>query len=138
MSTILPEPLAALRNATLPSGETVDVSILDGIVTAVSPAAGAGKPIAADELDLAGMLLLTAGVEPHTHVDKSLIFDTIQPTYGDLANCIRQWQEYAVTIDESDFVRRGFAMTREFLANGITAVRTHAEIFPSTNRWTTR
>jgi cytosine deaminase len=133
MSITLPQPLSALRNATLPNGELVDVSIADGIVTAVTPAAGETAPIAASELDLAGMLLLTAGAEPHTHVDKSLVFDTIQPTYGDLANGIRQWQEYAVTIDESDFIRRGFAMMKEFLANGITAVRTHAEIFPMTN-----
>lgn len=118
----------ALRNATLPGGALVDVRLHDGRVGDVTPAAGPAGP---GELDLEGALLVTAGAEPHTHLDKALVFDRLRPTYGGLLSGIRQWQEHARDLAESDFVDRGMALSKMFVANGVTAVRTHAEIFPS-------
>ncbi len=123
-------PLAGLRNGLLPDGTLVDLTFTDGVVTAVEPAGQAGTA-PDDVLDLDGRLLLPAGVEPHTHLDKALSFDAISPTYGGLADGIRQWQAYARTIDEDDFVRRGRTAATELLSNGVTAIRTHAEVFPS-------
>jgi cytosine deaminase len=125
-------PLAGLRNGLLPDGRLVDLTFADGLVSSVRPAGGTGTA-PEDVLDLDGRLLLPAGVEPHTHLDKALSFDAIRPTYGGLAEGIRQWQAYARTIDEDDFVRRGTAAALELLANGVTAVRTHAEVFPSSD-----
>ncbi len=122
--------LAGVVNGLVPDGRTVDLTFADGLVTAVHPAGRSG-PASEDVLDLEGRLLLPAGVEPHTHLDKALSFDAIRPTYGGLADGIRQWQAYARTIDEDDFVRRGTAAVLELLANGVTAVRTHAEVFAS-------
>ncbi|MGI3785220.1 MAG: amidohydrolase family protein [Janthinobacterium lividum] len=122
-------PLAGVRNARLPDGGLVDLTFAAGVVIAVDHA-GLLEP-AHDVLDLDGRLLLPAGVEPHTHLDKALSFDAIRPTYGGLADGIRQWQAYARTIDEDDFVRRGRAAALELLSNGVTAIRTHAEVFPS-------
>lgn len=120
-------PISGISRALLPDGSVVDLDIVGGIVTAVRRS----DQVTDGHLDLDGMLLLTAGAEPHTHLDKALSFDAIRPTYGGLADGIRQWQQYARTIDEDDFVTRGRAAALELLANGVTAVRTHAEIFPS-------
>ncbi|MBM3716889.1 MAG: amidohydrolase family protein [Actinobacteria bacterium] len=125
MSEISP---SVLRNATLADGRAVDVRLAQGRVDDVSPTAGrAGR----GELDLEGALLVTAGAEPHTHLDKALVFDRLRPAYGDLLSGIRQWQEHARDLAEDDFVDRAMALSRMFLGNGVTAVRTHAEIFPS-------
>ncbi|MCC4249106.1 MULTISPECIES: amidohydrolase family protein [Microbacterium] len=118
----------ALRRATLSDGSLVDVRIAEGRIIDVSPATGHGGR---DELDLDGALLLTAGAEPHTHLDKALVYDRLRPDYGDLLSGIRQWQAHARHLTEEDFADRARALARMFLANGVTAVRTHAEIFPS-------
>lgn len=122
-------PLAALRNALLSDGRRVDLLLRDGHVDAVrEPSA---RPLREGERDLDGALVLSAGAEPHTHMDKALVFDRLPPEYGGLLAGIRRWQEHAVGLDEADFVDRGLALARRFLRNGVTAVRTHAEIFPS-------
>ncbi|GAA1000654.1 amidohydrolase family protein [Subtercola frigoramans] len=133
MSDSLLHP-TVLRNARLSDETVVDLTLEDGYVRAVDPVdprerrTSPGRP---GELDLAGGLLLTAGAEPHTHLDKALVYDRLKPDYGDLASGIRQWQQHAATLDENDFVERGLAAARRFLINGVTAIRTHAEIFPS-------
>ena len=124
-------PLTGVRNALLPDGRMVDLAFTDGVVTAVTAASPPSGGSAGATLDLDGRLLLPAGVEPHTHLDKALSFDVIRPTYGGLADGIRQWQAYARTIGEDDFVRRGTAAALELLSNGVTAIRTHAEVFAS-------
>lgn len=122
------ESPTVLRRAMLPDGALVDVRLHDGRVSDLSPATGVtGR----GELDLDGALLLTAGAEPHTHLDKALVYDRLRPAYGDLLSGIRQWQAHAEDLSEDDFVDRGLALARMFVANGVTAVRTHAEIFPS-------
>ncbi|MFJ6653993.1 amidohydrolase family protein [Microbacterium sp. NPDC091313] len=124
-----PEFPTALRRAALPDGSgLVDVRLHDGHVTDVAPAAGAAGT---GELDLDGALLMTAGAEPHTHLDKALVYDRLRPAYGDLLSGIRQWQAHAADLAEEDFVGRASTLARMFVANGVTAVRTHAEIFPS-------
>jgi cytosine deaminase len=131
-----------LRNARLAGGELVDLLLERGRVARISPAdegsgtipghdSGTAQGPPSGELELGGRLLLTAGAEPHTHLDKALVHDRVAPPYGDLASGIREWQRHAATLDEDDFVQRGLAAARRFLVNGITAIRTHAEIFPS-------
>jgi cytosine deaminase len=122
-------PVRRIRNARLADGGRVDLVIEEGRVTRVDPAST--MPAADFELDAGGMLALASGVEPHAHVDKALVFDEIEPSYGGLAEGIARWQAHARDLDEDDFVRRGAALLRSYLANGVTAVRTHAEIFPS-------
>jgi cytosine deaminase len=131
-----PVPVRILRSALLPTGDIVDLELdpATGTVatrTPVEPGRDLGGParLDGDVLDLQGMLLLPAGAEPHTHLDKALSFDTIRPGYGGLAAGIAAWQSHARTIDEDDYVDRARRAALELLANGVTAVRTHAEVF---------
>jgi cytosine/creatinine deaminase len=117
-----------LRRATLADGRFVDIRLRDGRIDDISPATATAGP---GELDLDGALVLSAGAEPHTHLDKALVYDRLRPSYGDLLSGIRQWQEHARDLTEEDFVDRGMRSARMFVANGVTAVRTHAEVFPS-------
>lgn len=123
------EAVTAVRGARGVDGGALDLRIERGTVVEAAPASA--RPVAAGELDAAGMLVLPPGVEPHAHLDKALVVDDVGPVYGGLLEGIAAWQRHAPTLDEDDFVRRGLALARRYLANGVTAVRTHAEIFPT-------
>src|SRR5262245_8832446 len=72
-----------LRSATAPTGEAVDVEILDGVIRRVQPAAG--DPVGPDDTDLSGHVLLASFVEPHAHLDKALTASLVHNPTGDLA-----------------------------------------------------
>lgn len=127
----LPLTVTGLRNARLVDGSLVDIDIADGIVAAVRTADGG--PATAGALDVDGMLLFTAGVEPHAHLDKALIADRVDASYTDLATGISEWQAYARHCDEHDFYSRAKAAALAYLANGVTAIRTHVEVFASSD-----
>jgi cytosine deaminase len=117
-----------LRNATLPDGSTCDVELGDGVVTAVLPAGTASSVPAGFELDLEGFLLLTAPAEPHTHLDKALSWDAIQPPMGDLSLAIGSWHDYAKTMTEASIADRVMRQALAMLSLGTTAIRSHTDI----------
>lgn len=121
--------VAAVRSAREAGGERIDLRLEGGLVVDIAPASG--RPLAPGELDAGDMLVLPPGVEPHAHLDKALVVDRVGPVHGGLAEGIAAWQRLAPELDEDDFVRRGATLARRYLANGVTAVRTHAEIFPT-------
>ncbi|WP_197374342.1 amidohydrolase family protein [Mycolicibacterium baixiangningiae] len=123
----LPLTLGGLRNARLTDGSLVDLDFTGAIVSAVRQA-GKGPP-APSALDVDGMVVFTAGVEPHAHLDKALIAGEVDASYTDLATGIREWHGYARNSDEEDFYRRAKAAALAYLANGVTAIRTHVEVF---------
>ncbi|PPF84508.1 cytosine deaminase [Subtercola sp. Z020] len=140
----LPRRITLLQNATLPDGSTCDV-LLDGdTVAAVSPAhsfatgeahaeahtAARATPHAADDatLDLTGFLLLTAPADPHSHLDKALSWDAIDPPMGDLVSAILAWRAYAATMTTESIVERARAAALLMLRQGTTAVRSHVDI----------
>ncbi|MFT4306378.1 MAG: cytosine deaminase, partial [Microbacterium sp.] len=123
------DPISVVRGARGADGALVDLRLADGLVVDVATASA--RPLSVGELDADGMLVLAPGAEPHAHLDKALVVDDTGPVYGGLLQGIAAWQRHAPTLDEDDFVRRGLALARRYLANGVTAVRTHAEIFPS-------
>jgi cytosine deaminase len=125
---VLPLSVDLLRNARLADGSHVDVRIAEDTVTDV---AAAGELVAHDPLatlDLEGQLLLTAPAEPHAHLDKALSFDLIRPPMGDLDAAVAAWVQYAVTLDVDSIVERARAQALTMVANGITAIRTHADV----------
>lgn len=125
----LPATLDLLRNATLPSGDRVDVRLDGAVVAAVAPAGSLSAPEEAT-LDLAGFLLLPAAAEPHAHLDKALTFDRIRPPQGDLRRAIESFADYAAVEDLPSIADRARRTLLRMLANGITAVRSHVNCFP--------
>lgn len=123
----LPRPLRVLRNATLSDGSLVDVELGGGIVVSTRPASPE-SPTADDELDLTGYLLLPAPAEPHAHLDKARSWDLIAPPMGDLGLAIASWRAYAETMTVEDVAARARRQALAMLANGTTAIRTHADV----------
>ncbi|HEV7624419.1 MAG TPA: cytosine deaminase, partial [Amnibacterium sp.] len=129
MIPALPAPVEVLRNARLADGAVVDVRLDGPVVAAIEPV-GVLPSTAGLELDLDGFVLLTAGAEPHAHLDKALTFDDIDPPLGDLPSAIASFHAYAITADEHDIAGRARRTLGRMLANGVTAVRTHVNFSP--------
>ncbi|WP_110590000.1 amidohydrolase family protein [Microbacterium suaedae] len=115
-----------LRRATLADGQVVDVEIDADKVGLVRPASTA--PLALDDLDLEGWLLLAAPADPHTHLDKALSWDAIQPPSGDLDRAIASWLDYSSGVDEDEIHDRSLQAIERYLGNGTTAIRTHVDV----------
>ena len=123
---------SVLRNATLADGSRVDVTLGEGLVSAVTPALdlhrrGSG-PVATDELDLTGFLLLGSVVDPHAHLDKARSWSAIRPPMGDLVSAITAWRTFCNTTTEDEIATRARAQALAMLAEGTTAVRSHVDI----------
>ncbi len=127
-ATHLPQPIELLRGARLAAGARVDVRLNDGIVADVADAGELEVTDPAATLELDGWLLLTAPAEPHAHLDKALSFDLIQPPYGNLDSAVQHWRAYAETMTVESILARARTQALAMLANGITAIRTHADV----------
>ncbi|MET7928408.1 amidohydrolase family protein [Streptomyces sp. NPDC005349] len=117
-----------LRGARLPEGQVRDVLIEDGGVSSVAPAGQ--LPSSCREMDLAGYLLLPAPAEPHAHLDKALTWDLAGAPPCDLPGAVAAWHGYAERVTEQDVLARARRALGELVANGATAVRTHADVLP--------
>ncbi|WP_236795628.1 amidohydrolase family protein [Amycolatopsis sp. GM8] len=126
MANSLPRPVAAVRNAKLPDGRVVDLSIASGVVSEVTAAGAVSTPEPA--LDLSGRLLLPAPAEPHAHLDKARSFDAVNPPLGDLGSAIDAWHAHAPTMGIESIVERARAQALAMLAAGITAIRSHVDV----------
>lgn len=117
-----------IRGARLPDGRIVDVSITDGVVTAVDDSGAIPTGVDTDVLDLAGYLLLPATADPHAHLDKAMSWDRINPPMGDLRAAIVSWRDYADTMSTDEVYQRAHAQALRNLQHGTTAIRTHADL----------
>ncbi|CAN5480745.1 amidohydrolase family protein [soil metagenome] len=131
LNEAIPQPVTRLTRARLVDGRLVDVHISDGVVRDIS---SSDTPVADDRvpgsLDLGGWLLVAAPAEPHAHLDKALSFDAIQPPLGDLGSAIASWVGYAPSLSVASIVERARTQALAMLANGTTAIRTHADVQP--------
>ncbi|MEU3340283.1 amidohydrolase family protein [Streptomyces sp. NPDC006668] len=121
-------PPLLLRGARLPGGDVRDV-LLDpdsGLVARVAPAGL--LPSVSDELDLTGYLLMTAGAEPHAHLDKALTWDRVGAPAGDLLAAVEAWRAHTLRVTEEDVFRRAAKTVDDLCANGVTAVRSHVDL----------
>ncbi len=80
------------------------------------------------QLEAAGYFLLAAPAEPHAHLDKALTADLVANPAGDLMGAINGWIAHRATLDKADFVTRAERAARMYLANGVTAIRTHVDL----------
>jgi len=121
--------MITLRRARTIAGDLVDV-VLDprtGVIVSVGPAARA-ETVPAAEHDLTGYLLLPAPAEPHAHLDKALLGERHPNVTGDLAGAIDAMIAVLPTITHDDLVTRARTAALTALANGTTAIRTHADV----------
>ncbi len=105
-----------LTNALLPDGSAVDVTCVDGVVTAVGP--GTTAPEGADIVDLGGRLLLPAAAEPHAHLDKAFLAERIENPTGDLMGAILAMQASRHLLSVPDIAERAERAALTMLSNG--------------------
>lgn len=115
-------------NARLSDGRRVDIDVRDGVVVAVHDLPGMRQPEKQpDVVDLRDGLLLSAFVEPHTHLDKALLSERIENPTNDLMGAIAAIEEGRSTITHDDIVDRACRAAHLFARNGVAILRTHAD-----------
>ena len=114
-----------LRNVRLMGGAAIDLLMQGGRIAAPGPAP-AGTPVE----DGAGLLLLPAFVEGHTHLDKTTfhepdwLVNTVGPRIIDKIDNEREWRART----GHDAHAASLAMARAFLAAGTTRIRSHVDV----------
>lgn len=116
-----------LLNATLGDGRVADVLLRDGLVASVGTFDSGGLE---QTLDLAGYLLLPALVEPHAHLDKSLIADSFPNPTGDLLGAIGAIEAGWDGISVADIADRATRTAMRLVASGVGTIRSHADMRP--------
>lgn len=109
-------------------GVFADVHVTDGTITHVGPTGSLTTPEGAGVVDLDGMLLLPALAEPHAHLDKAFLAERVPNPTGDLMGAIVAMEEHRGSIDVADTVERADRAVRLMISNGVTAIRTHADV----------
>lgn len=122
-----------LRQARLVDGSVVDVRIDGERIAEVLPAGGNGQAPAAAlpearTVELGGALLLPGLTEPHAHLDKAFLAEVIPNPTGDLIGAIEAIQAGRHLITLEDTIERARRAIDLLVANGTTAIRTHADV----------
>lgn len=119
-----------LTNLRLPSGELVHLSIENGLISAITPAAQASSPPAhAQSIDAAGRLLFPGFVDAHAHMDKSLLGlpwyrNEVGPSLTDKIDNERRYRvEQGI-----DSYAQSSHVARRMINAGTTHVRTFVDI----------
>lgn len=121
-----------LANGRLPDGSVVDITVVDGMLTAVDQ--HDPSLLGAAQHDLDGWLVLPAPAEPHAHLDKALSAELVPNPRGDLIGAIEAWgaASAAGAITYDGIVERAKQAMELLLVHGVTAVRTHVNVLAST------
>jgi cytosine/creatinine deaminase len=122
-----PSDATVLCGARLADGSRADVVIGDGTVTDVRPPGSLSPPGAVD-VDLDGFVLLAAAVEPHAHLDKAFLAETVPNPTGDLVGAIAAMAAARPRLTVTDTAERAERAARLMARNGYRAVRTHADV----------
>jgi cytosine/creatinine deaminase len=78
--------------------------------------------------DLRGWLVVAAPAEPHAHLDKAFLAERVPNATGDLMGAIRAMDAAHLTLTVADIVERAERAARLLAANGVTAIRSHADL----------
>jgi cytosine deaminase len=121
-----------LRRARLTDGSVADVHIAGETIAEMSPTAPSlgGDTTKPDVrvVDLGGALLLPALAEPHAHLDKAFLAEVIPNPTGDLLGAIEAMHTHRHLITAVDTIERATRAVDLLVANGTTAIRTHADV----------
>ena len=79
-------------------------------------------------IDGMGALLTSSLAEPHAHLDKAFLSERVTNPTGDLMGAINAMEanRHLITID--DTIARAERAVRLMVSNGVTAIRTHADV----------
>ena len=114
------------RNATLPDGRQADIAVKDGRIAAVETGITAE---AGEVIDAAGCLVTPPFVDPHFHMDATLSLGMPRLNRsGTLLEGIALWGELKPTLTVDAIVDRALKYCDLAVAQGIGAIRTHADI----------
>ncbi len=114
-------------------GDVVDIEIRDGTIAGVYTA-GEGDASAFDtdrQYDADGRLVTPTLVEPHTHLDDTLLAGN--PHWNETGTLEEGWKKTNAQRDGmpvEEYKRRAETLLKWFLANGITRVRSHVNTGP--------
>ena len=119
-----------LHSARTVSGKIVDVWIdtTSGLITRVTSGEIHPADTATPSIDLEGYVLTTGFVEPHAHLDKAFLADRVDNPEGDLMGAIIGLDAIRSTITFEDIVNRATQAAIALSHNGVTAIRTHADV----------
>ncbi len=79
-------------------------------------------------IDAKGGLLTTSLAEPHAHLDKAFLSERIANPSGDLMGAINAMETNRHLITVEDTIIRAERAVRLMVSNGVTAIRTHADV----------
>ncbi len=79
-------------------------------------------------IDANGSLLTCALVEPHAHLDKAFLAERIDNPTGDLMGAIHAMESSRNLITIADTIERAERAVRLMVSNGVSAIRTHADV----------
>lgn len=116
-----------IRNAKLrDKDELVDIGIEDGKIKSIEKSiVTQGK----DEIEASGKLTIPAFIDPHIHLDKTLIADVVRENVsGTLKEAIEIIWEKKRRYTNEDIVERASKVIKMGLTNGITRMRTHVDV----------
>src|SRR5262245_28016716 len=123
----MPPGTLTLRRVRLADSTDTDVEIdaTTGTIGRVGPDLATGP----DErvVDLDGYLLLPSPAEPHAHLDKAFLAERILNPSGDLPGAIVAMAGNRETLTVDDIAERAERAARMMVANGVTAIRSHAD-----------
>ncbi|MEN9645466.1 MAG: putative cytosine deaminase [Actinomycetota bacterium] len=114
----------SIVDALLPDGSVATVRTEAGLVRSVGAPAEPGD----DLLHAEGRLLLPAMAEAHAHLDKAFLAETVPNPTGDLMGAIVAMETHRHLLTRDDTAARAERAARLILANGATAIRTHADV----------
>ena len=79
-------------------------------------------------IDAKGGLLTSSLAEPHAHLDKAFLSERIATPTGDLMGAINAMEANRHSITVDDTITRAERAVRLMVSNGVTAIRTHADV----------
>ena len=115
-----------VRNARLRSGEIIDIAIKDGIIQDM----GANLACRGErEIDADGMLTTAPFVDPHIHLDKVNILDSVRANVsGTLKEAIEIIWERKRNYTVDEIVARASDVVEKAVKNGTLFMRTHVDV----------
>lgn len=123
--------LTTFRGARTPSG-LVDITCdsATGHLVELAPHDPGTAPAPTD-IDVSGHLVLPGLIEAHAHLDKVFLVDRVDNPQGDLMGAIAGIEAIRSSITPGDIVARATRAAIALSRNGVTSVRTHADVTTS-------